>query len=59
VVACVIGRALHARQVKGDDSDKKGYPGLQGWGLGAGLTTPLNNKSVTKSKGEAKVRLGL
>jgi hypothetical protein len=32
------GRASHARQVKGDDPDKKGYPGPPGWGLGAGLT---------------------
>jgi hypothetical protein len=35
-----IGRASHARQVKGDDPDKKGYPGPPGWGLGVGLTTP-------------------
>ena len=27
------GRASHARQVKGDDPDKKGYPGPPGWGL--------------------------
>ena len=30
----------HARQVKGDDPDKKGYPGPPGWGFGVGLTTP-------------------
>jgi hypothetical protein len=33
-------RASHARQVKGDGPDKKGYPGPPGWGLGVGLTTP-------------------
>ena len=33
-------RASHARQVKGDDRDKKGYPGPPGWGLGVELTTP-------------------
>jgi len=32
-----IGRAFHARQVKGDDPDKKGYPGPPGWGLSVGL----------------------
>jgi hypothetical protein len=33
------GRVSHARQVKGDDPDKKGYP-APSWGLGMGLTTP-------------------
>jgi hypothetical protein len=28
-----------AGQVKGDDPEKKGYPGPPGWGLGVGLTT--------------------
>ena len=32
-VAYATGRASHARQVKGDDPDKKGYPGLPGWGV--------------------------
>ena len=31
-----IGRASHARQVKGDDPNKKGYTGPLGWGLGRG-----------------------
>ena len=31
------GKVSHARQVKGDDPDKKGYPGSPGWGLGVGL----------------------
>jgi hypothetical protein len=39
VVAYATGRASHARQVKGDDQDKKGYPGSPGWGLGVRLTT--------------------
>ena len=34
------GRAYHARQVKGDDPDKKGNTGHPGWGLGVRLTTP-------------------
>jgi len=29
-VAYATGRALHVRQVKGDDPDKKGYPGPPG-----------------------------
>jgi hypothetical protein len=32
-VAYATGRASHARQVKGDDLDKKGYPGRPGWGV--------------------------
>jgi len=36
-VAYATGRASHARQVKGDDPDEKGYPGPPGWGLGVGL----------------------
>ena len=39
-VAYATGRVLHARQVKGDDPDEKGYPGPPGWVLGVGLTTP-------------------
>jgi hypothetical protein len=31
------GRISHAGQVKSDYSDKKGYPGPPGWGLGVGL----------------------
>jgi hypothetical protein len=42
-------RATHARQVKGDDPNKKGYPGPPGWGLGVGLTSPPFKKcSVEK-----------
>ena len=38
------GRTSHARQVKGDDPDKKGYPGPPGWGLGVELITPPHKK---------------
>jgi hypothetical protein len=49
-VAYATGRASHARQVKGDDPDKKGYPDPPGWGFGMGLTTPHSKKlTVTKS----------
>jgi hypothetical protein len=43
-VAYATGRASHARQVKRDDPDKKGYPGPPGWGLGVRLTTPPHKK---------------
>ena len=44
-VAYATGRASHARQVTGDDPDKKGYPGPPGWwGFGMGLTTPSSKK---------------
>jgi hypothetical protein len=33
------GRASRAGWVKGDDPDKKGYPGPPGWGSGVGLRT--------------------
>jgi hypothetical protein len=45
-VAYAIGRASHARQVKGDDPDKKGYPGPPGWEFGVGLTTPHSKKNL-------------
>jgi len=49
-VAYTTSRASHARQVKGDDPDKKGYPGPTGWGLGAGLTTlSCKNQNVAKN----------
>jgi hypothetical protein len=39
VVAYAIGRASHTRQVKGNDPDKKGYPGPPGRRFGVRLTT--------------------
>jgi hypothetical protein len=36
----------HAKQVKGDDPDKKGYPGPPGWGFGVGLTIPHSKKRI-------------
>jgi hypothetical protein len=45
-VAYATGRASHARQVKGDDPDKKGYPGPPSWGFGLGLTTPHSKKLI-------------
>ena len=55
-VVYATGRASHARQVKGDDPDKKGYPGPPGWGFGMGLTTPHSKKLiVTKVKQRNKL----
>jgi hypothetical protein len=36
----------HARQVKGDDPDIKGYPGPPGWRFDVGLTTPHSKKLI-------------
>jgi hypothetical protein len=56
------GRAFHARQVKGDDPDKMGYPGLPGWRLSLGLqANPIKTCFVEKHLQieEAKVHQGL
>jgi hypothetical protein len=45
-VAYATGRASQARQVKGDDQDKKGYPGPPGWGFGVGIKTPRCKKLI-------------
>jgi hypothetical protein len=45
-VAYATGRAYHTRQVKGDDQDKKGYPGPPGWGFCVGLKTPHSKKFI-------------
>jgi hypothetical protein len=42
------GRASHARQVKGDNQNKKGYPGPPGWELGVWLQTPSRKKSFVE-----------
>jgi hypothetical protein len=52
-VADATGSASHARQVKGDDADKEGYPGTRGWGLGVRLKTPYHKKNnITKPQGD-------
>jgi hypothetical protein len=45
-VPYATGRASHAKQVKCDDPDKKGYPGPPGWVFGVGLTTPHSKKLI-------------
>jgi hypothetical protein len=45
-VAYATGRASHARQVKGDDPHKKGYPGPPLWGFGVGLITLYSKKLI-------------
>ena len=41
------GRASHARNVKGDDPDKKGYPGPPGWGGGHEANNPIPHNIST------------
>jgi hypothetical protein len=53
-LAYATGRASHARQVKGDDPDKKGYPGPQSWGFGVGLTTPHSKKILLRQSNKGK-----
>jgi hypothetical protein len=55
-VSYATGRASHARHVKGDDPDKKEYPGPPGWAFGVGLTTP-HNKKLTVMKVEQRKKL--
>jgi hypothetical protein len=55
-VAYATGRASHARQVKGDDPDRKGYPGPPDWGFGVGLTTP-HSKILIVTKVEQRKTL--
>jgi len=43
-VAYATGRAFHARQVKGDHPDKKGYTSPPRWGLAMRLTNLLLKK---------------
>jgi hypothetical protein len=51
LVAYATSKATHARQVKGDDPDKKGYPGPPGWGLGVGPTTlPRKTRHVKETE---------
>jgi hypothetical protein len=55
-VAYATGRASHARQVKGDDPDKKGYSGPPGWGFGLGLK-PHTVKKLIVTKVEQRKKL--
>ena len=57
LVVYATGRASHARQVKGDDLDKKGYPGPPGLGFGVGLTTPPSKKTYCYES-QAKEKAG-
>jgi hypothetical protein len=58
-LAYATGRASHARLVKGDDPDKKGYPGPPGWGFGVGLTTPHSKKILLRKSKKGKSRIDL
>jgi hypothetical protein len=58
-VAYATGRTSHARQVKGDDPDKKGYPGSPGWRFGVGLTTPHSKKLIVTKVEKGKSWMGL
>jgi hypothetical protein len=51
-VPYATGRVSHSRQVKGDDPDKKGYPGPTGWWFGVGLTTPHSKKLIIMMDGK-------
>ena len=55
VVAYATGRAFRPRQVKGDDPDKKGYPGPSGWKLGVRLTTLPRKRILLPNLKEIKL----
>jgi hypothetical protein len=54
VVAYATDRASHTRQVKGNDLDKKGYPGPPVWGFGMWLTTPHSKVYCYESRTKEK-----
>jgi hypothetical protein len=54
-VVYATGRASHARQIKGDDPDKKGCPG---WGFGVGLTTPHSTRLIVTKVEKRKKLVG-
>jgi hypothetical protein len=53
-VAYATGRVSHARQVKGDDPDKQGYPGPPGGGFGVGQTTPHSKALLLRKSNKGK-----
>jgi hypothetical protein len=53
-VGYATGRASHATQDKGDDPDKKGYPGPPDWGFGVGLTTSNSKKLIVTKVEQGK-----
>jgi hypothetical protein len=57
-VAYATGKASHAREVKGDDPDKKEYPGPPGWGFGLGLTTPHSKNLLLRKSDRPKPTAG-
>jgi hypothetical protein len=46
------GRVTQARQIKGDDADKKEHPGPPGWGLGVGVMTPSCKRAFVEKTSE-------
>jgi len=54
----VTGRFSHAREVRGDDLDKKGYPDPPGWRLSMRLTSSPFKKAVLQNLMKSR-RLGL
>jgi len=50
------GRVSHARQVKGNEPDKKGYPGSPGWGLGVGLNLTPQKSIVLKPHDKPQIK---
>ena len=49
--------ATACAELKGDDPDKKGYPGPPGWGFGVGLTIPHSKTKLFVTKVEQKKKL--
>jgi hypothetical protein len=58
-VAHATGRASHARQVKGDDADKKGYSGPPVWEFGVRITTPHSKKLTVTEVEQRKTLIDL